>query len=112
MAKAKLTPRPYAVLGRKIRKARETLGISQENFAPKVGTTRRHLIRIEAGKHRPGDHLLSAVARETGTPVEQFTNEGDDEMQTSFTTASSAPSGSSFVPSSNAYKRTTTSSGR
>jgi transcriptional regulator with XRE-family HTH domain len=70
---------PYQILGLKVRRAREQTGLSQENFAPRVGTTRRHLIRIEGGHHKPGGALLDRIATETGTPRESFTNEDDEE---------------------------------
>lgn len=79
-------PRPYGILGQKIRRARELTGLSQENFAPKVGTTRRHLIRIEAGFHRPGQTLLEAVARETGVAKDSLTNTEDDEESSLYAT--------------------------
>jgi transcriptional regulator with XRE-family HTH domain len=62
-------PAPYEDLGRRIRRARERKGLSQENFAPVVGVTRRHLIRIEKGRHWPGGPLLARIADATGTTV-------------------------------------------
>ncbi len=73
------TKRPWAVQGANLRRARHRTGISQENFAPVVGTTRRHLIRLEKGWHRPSHALLSRIATETKQTVESFGYPDDEE---------------------------------
>ena len=65
-------------LGQRIRWARERKGISQERFAEIVGTTRRHMIRLEKGQHRPGVQLVERIAEATDQPVSLF-DETDDE---------------------------------
>lgn len=62
------------MLGQKIRAAREKTGLSQEAFAPEVGMTRRHLIRVEGGRNQPGSALLDRIAERTGMPRATFTN--------------------------------------
>lgn len=63
---------PKYDIGAKIVSARKRTGISQENFAPLVGTTRRHLIRLEKGRHRPSADLLARIAEATGQPESFF----------------------------------------
>jgi transcriptional regulator with XRE-family HTH domain len=46
-------------------------------MAEKIGTSRRHYIRIENGQHRPGRVLLAAIVRETGAT--DLTDEDDEE---------------------------------
>jgi transcriptional regulator with XRE-family HTH domain len=46
-------------------------------MAEKIGTSRRHYIRIENGQHRPGRVLLAAIVRETG--AEDLAGDEDDE---------------------------------
>lgn len=60
------TTPPHAALGAQIRSAREASGFSQEAFAPLVGITRRHLMRLERGKHMPSDALLRRIAEAIG----------------------------------------------
>lgn len=71
--------RPYLALGLKCRKARERTGLSQENFAPQIQTTRRHLIRVEGGQQQPSRALLDRIADASGVPRESLTNEDEDE---------------------------------
>jgi transcriptional regulator with XRE-family HTH domain len=56
--------------------ARKQQGISQERFAELIGTTRRHMIRIEKGTHRPRRELLARIAEAAGVPEDFF---DDDE---------------------------------
>ncbi len=53
--------------------------MSQEVFAREIQTTRRHLIRVEGGIHRPRGVLLERIAVRTEEPRESFTNEDDEE---------------------------------
>lgn len=66
-------------LGQKIRDARAKSGRSQEHFAPLIGTSRRHLIRIEKGQHRPRPEMLARISEATGVPVSEFESSDDDE---------------------------------
>jgi transcriptional regulator with XRE-family HTH domain len=52
--------------------------ISQEDFAPLVGTTRRHVIRLENGEHRPSGELRDRIVEVTGT-TEQIESSDDEE---------------------------------
>lgn len=44
------------------RSARRRARISQENLAEAVGISRRHMIRIENGEHRPSPELRDRIA--------------------------------------------------
>lgn len=78
---AETSKRPYATQGRALRAARNRRHMSQENFAPIVGTTRRHLIRLENGEHRPSGDLLARIAEQTGADPESFGYPADDEEE-------------------------------
>lgn len=69
-----LVPKP--VLGQRIRESRGEKGkpgyLSHDRLAARVGTTRQHLIRLEHGKHRPGEEMLSRIADATSREVEWF----------------------------------------
>lgn len=69
-------------IGQRIVWARKRVGISQEKLAERIGTSRRHMIRIEKGVHRPGERFLQRIAEATGQPVELFEDEEDDPSRT------------------------------
>lgn len=64
-------------VGQRIRWARERKGISQEKLAAMIGTSRRHMIRVEKGQHMPGRKLVARIAEATEQPEKFF--EADDE---------------------------------
>ena len=72
-------PRKFAVVGARIREARLRRGFSQERFAPVIGITRRHLIRLENGEHHPSAELRDRIAEHTGEPAASFSLDEDDE---------------------------------
>lgn len=73
--------RPFAKNGRIIRRFREQLEphVSQERFADLVGTSRRHMIRLEQGYHLPGGDLRDRIAEAVGTTPEAIQSSDDDE---------------------------------
>jgi transcriptional regulator with XRE-family HTH domain len=48
----------YAEVGRKLRQARVTQGLSQERLAQQLGISRASVVNIEAGRQRAPLHLL------------------------------------------------------
>jgi transcriptional regulator with XRE-family HTH domain len=81
MTAVRMEARPWMAQGARIKKARKRTGLSQDNFAPRIGTTPRHLIRLENGEHRPGRVLLTAIARETGQTVDHFGYPSDEDEE-------------------------------
>lgn len=63
----------HSEVGARIRRLRLRTGLSQEKFAPVIGITRRHLIRLENGENRPSRTLAArieaVIAEHTGKPV-------------------------------------------
>lgn len=59
--------------------ARKRKGISQERLAERIGTSRRHMIRIEKGLHRPGPEFRARIADATEQPPEFFSDDDDEE---------------------------------
>ncbi len=57
---------PFADNGAAIRRARKNAGKSQERLAADVGTTRRHMIRLENGEHLPSGGLRDRIVEATG----------------------------------------------
>lgn len=66
-------------VGRQIRRARITSGLSHDKLGSLVGTSRQHLIKLEKGQHLPSDQMLDRIAEATGKTVEFFTDGDDDE---------------------------------
>lgn len=73
-------------VGQRIIWARKRKGISQERLAELIGTSRRHMIRIEKGQHRPGPRLRGRIAQVTEQP-EAFFEDPDDEEGSSMSLA-------------------------
>lgn len=65
---------PLELVAARIRRARRLAGLSHDSIAERMGggASRQHLIKLEAGKHRPGPEMLARYAEATGKPVEWF----------------------------------------
>ena len=85
------TPNRHSGTAVRIKQLRLSTGLSQERFAPHVGITRRHLIRLENGEHRPQRQLaarIEAVVEElTGAPVREHILGDEDEDEDASTMA-------------------------
>jgi len=57
----------YRILGAKIQQLRLTLGVSQADFAKRLGHTRTSLCNIEAGRQRILLHQVEPIAAAFGT---------------------------------------------
>lgn len=60
------------VAGERIRQAREFLGLSQEQFAERVGVKQEAISGYENGLFQPGEQVLHAIALATGFPPSFF----------------------------------------
>ena len=69
----------FAENGAKIRRARELTGLGKEKFADQVGTTRRHMIRLENGEHLPSGPLRDRIVEVTGTEERIESSDDQDE---------------------------------
>lgn len=69
----------FVSIGLKIRKARTDAGYSQERFAEKIGSSRRHVMRLERGDHQPGAAMVKRMAEVTGKPESFFADDDDEE---------------------------------
>lgn len=68
-----------SLMARRIREARDELGLSQERFAERVGVSRHTPMRWEAGTSQPRMRQLKSIAAVTGKPVAHFLEDDDDE---------------------------------
>ncbi|SFL04731.1 helix-turn-helix transcriptional regulator [Streptomyces pini] len=61
--------------GASIRELRHSRGMTQEEFAAAVGTSRFMVNRWEAGVHRPNLESLKKIAQATGKPLGEIVEE-------------------------------------
>lgn len=86
-----VTQHPFRDNGQKIRRARQLITsprlaanhrpdrpISGQDFAPLVGCSTRHLVRLENGEHLPSGALRDRIVEVTGT-TEQIESSDDEE---------------------------------
>ena len=66
------------VLGSRVRRLRETAGLTQEVLAQAAGIGRITVVRLENGKHVPKLTTLKAIARVLEKPVEDLLTGSDD----------------------------------
>ena len=65
------------VLARFLRRRREWLGLSQNQFSSLVGVTRPMLAGIDSGKYLPGLDTLGLIARQLGTSSSRLLAEAE-----------------------------------
>ncbi|MBR1590309.1 MAG: helix-turn-helix transcriptional regulator [Acidaminococcaceae bacterium] len=63
-----------ASIGRKIREARQRLGLSQAEFADRIGTSAKTLSSWERGAYLVDIIMLNSIAAETGLTLNDFTD--------------------------------------
>ena len=86
---------PFKGNGQRIRRARERVAspknqdrpISQEDFAPLVPVSRRHLIRLENGEYLPDKPVRDRIVEITGTDEQIASSDDDDEEANRLNTA-------------------------
>ena len=59
----------YREVGRRLRQARETQGLSQEKLAGQLELSRASIVNIEAGRQRAPLHLLWQISEALGTDL-------------------------------------------
>lgn len=67
--------------GAKIKRARREAGLSLDRLAERIGSSRRHLIRLEKGDHEPRPATLARIAEATGKPLDYFADDDEEESQ-------------------------------
>jgi len=68
----------YEEIGRKLQKAREEAGLSQEELAKKLGCTQASLSNYELGKRRLYLADLQRIGQLLGKPVTYFLEDSED----------------------------------
>lgn len=74
---------PFTGNGAIIRRLRKRAGISQERLALQVGTTRRHMIRLENGEHLPSTDLRNRLAEVIGDSRGEIKSADEDDEDSS-----------------------------
>ncbi|MGQ9531865.1 MAG: helix-turn-helix domain-containing protein [Desulfotomaculales bacterium] len=67
----------YKEIGRKIQRAREEAGLSQEELAARLGCSQSTLSNYELGKRRLYLAQLEAIGRALGKPLQYFLEDED-----------------------------------
>ena len=70
----------YEQIGRKLQKAREEMGMSQEELAKMLGYTQSSLSNYELGKRRLYLSDLKKVCEILGKPITYFLEDSDDQQ--------------------------------
>jgi transcriptional regulator with XRE-family HTH domain len=66
-------------IGASVRKARDRTGLTQREFAKKIGVTRMFVCYVENDRKNPSMELLRRVAKVTGTELRvEFRETSDD----------------------------------
>lgn len=71
------TPSTLPKVARRIYAARKRAGLTQDQLAAAVGTSRRHVLRWEKGKVSPTRRFQERLAQVLGEPPEYFANGAD-----------------------------------
>ena len=66
-----MSPTPKQ-MGTRIRKLRETQGMSQAVLAKKARITREYINKLEAGRYDPTVGVITKLARALGVPVTEL----------------------------------------
>jgi transcriptional regulator with XRE-family HTH domain len=59
-------------MGRRIRRVRETKGLTQHTLADKADITRKYVVDLEAGRYDPTIGVLRRIAKALGVPVTEL----------------------------------------
>ena len=70
----------YELIGRKLQKAREEAGLSQDELARKIGCTQSSLSNYELGKRRLYFADLQRIGEVLGKPITYFLEQAEDEV--------------------------------
>ena len=68
-------------LGKRIKKARESAGFTQEELAERIGTSRAAIARYESGDIEPRLEKLIAIAKTLGVSTDYLLDVGDEELE-------------------------------
>ena len=60
------------IIGKHLRKVRESKGISQEQLSVRSGYYHTYVNKIEQGKYSPSQHTIWRLAHSLGMSLEQF----------------------------------------
>ncbi len=74
----------YIEIGRQIQKYRQKAGLTQEQLAENVGTSQKHLSRIELGYHLPNFEIVIALATVLDVPIDAFVQDLSDNKINTF----------------------------
>src|SRR5687768_2402292 len=68
------------VSAERVKQAREFCGLTQTEFARRVGVSQPAIAQIEAGRTRPSPSVLEAIAFQSGFPLSFFRREAFEDF--------------------------------
>lgn len=74
----------FIKIGSRIQKYRQKANMTQDKLAEKVGTSQKHLSRIELGYHLPNFETVIAIAKELDVPIDAFVEDIEDNRANTF----------------------------
>lgn len=62
----------YCIIGKRIKKARKNLGLTQENLAEKISVSTNYLSKIEGGHEKPNLEMLAKISAATNVSLAEL----------------------------------------
>lgn len=74
----------FIQIGKRIQYYRNKAKLTQDQLAEQVGTSQKHLSRIELGYHLPNFETVIALAKELDVPIDAFIQDLSDNKTNTF----------------------------
>lgn len=84
MCKPDKRNKDFIQIGRRIQHYRNKAKLTQDQLAEQVGTSQKHLSRIELGYHLPNFETVIALAKALNVPIDAFVQDLSDNKVNTF----------------------------
>ncbi|MGN0107330.1 MAG: helix-turn-helix domain-containing protein [Hominilimicola sp.] len=74
----------FSEIGNRIQKYRLKANLTQDQLAEQVGTSQKHLSKIELGYHLPNFEMVIALAKVLDVPIDAFVEDIEDNRTNTF----------------------------
>jgi len=71
----------YKIIGKRIQKARKSLGLTQEAFSEKIGVSTNYLSKVEGGHEKPNLELLGKISAAADVSLAELLTDVVEERQ-------------------------------
>ena len=62
----------FRLIGRRVQKARNALGLTQETFSERIGVSTNYLSKVEGGHEKPNLELLGKISAAAGVSLSEL----------------------------------------